>query len=89
MRDIEHQFAGDRACGHDLGKQTLPDPTLRLSVAAVVDRRMESVRGGRVLPTAPDLQHMQNTADDPPVVDPRFARLPVRKVWLDPRPGFI
>jgi hypothetical protein len=32
---------------------------------------------------------MQDAADHPPIVDPRFTRLTVRQMWLDPRPGLI
>jgi hypothetical protein len=89
VRGIEHQLVGDRACGCDLGKQWLPDTALEPPVVAVVDRRVRAVRGGRILPAAADLQHMQDAADHPPIVDPSFARLAVRQMWLDPCPGFI
>ena len=89
MRGIEHQLVGDRAYGCDLGKQALPDTALGPPVVAVVDRGVRAVRRGRILPAAADLQHMQDAADHPPVVDPRFTRLAVRQMWLDPRPGFI
>jgi hypothetical protein len=35
------------------------------------------------------IRHMQDAADHPPVVDPRFAWLVVRQVRPDPRPGLV
>jgi hypothetical protein len=48
---------------------------------------VRAVRGGRILPAAANFQHVQNAADHPAVIHPRLARLPVRQVGFDPRPG--
>lgn len=79
VRSIEHQLLGDWTCGCDLRKQALPDTALGPPVVAVIDRGVRAVRGGRILPTASDLQHVQDATDDPPVIDPRLAGLAVMR----------
>lgn len=46
---IQYQLVRDRACGHYLGKQALPDTALRLPIVAC---RVRAVSGRRVMPAA-------------------------------------
>lgn len=67
----------------------LPRRQQRAGSPEGVDCGVRAVRGGRILPTASDLQHVQDAADDPPVIDPRLAGLAVRQMGLNSRPNLI
>src|SRR5258708_9716495 len=67
-------------------EQSLPEPAPGPPVEAIVDRRGRSVEGRAILPTATHLEHMNDAADHPSIVDPTRARLIVRQQRFDRRP---
>ena len=66
-----------------------PDLPAGPAVEAVVDRRVRAVFRWAVAPAAAGLQNMQDATDDPPVIDPPGARLVLRQMRLDRRPGIV
>lgn len=70
-------------------KDAAPQLSARPAIEAVVDRRGRTVFGRAVLPAAAGLQHMQDAADDAPIIDPARARLVPWKVRFDRRPRLV
>ena len=70
-------------------EQVLPVAAPGPAVIAVVDRRRRAVRRRTVPPPAARLQHMNDAADDPPVVLAPLARRVVGKMRLDRRPLLV
>jgi len=70
-------------------KDVGPNASAGPPVEAVVDRRRRAVFDRAVLPSASRLDDMENAADDTTVIDTPCARLVLRQVRLDRRPGFI
>src|SRR5665213_2591002 len=73
--------AGGRQRMKDVG----PDAFGRPAYEAIVERLARTVDGRGVDPAATGLQHMNDPADDPAVVHPRFAACIGGKMRLKPR----
>lgn len=67
------------------GENATPEAPMAPSVEAVVYSRRRTVVGPKILPAAPDPQHMNNAADDPAVIYPPRPRLVPRQKWLNRR----
>ena len=65
------RFRLRRQRGEDAGPQAAMAP----AIEAVVDRGRRAVFGRAILPAAPGAQHMDDTADDTPVIHPPRPRL--------------
>ena len=86
---VDAQIIGRVRLRRQGGKDARPQATMAPAVEAVVDRGRGAVFGRAVLPTATDAQHMDDTADDTPVVHPPRTWLVPGKQRLDGRPGLI
>jgi hypothetical protein len=75
-----------RIGGYQGVEQALPKSASRPPVEAIIDRRRRSVDGRAILPSAAHLQHMNDAADHPPVVDPTRTRLIAGQQRFDRRP---
>ncbi len=66
-------------------EDVFPNAFGRPAHEAIVKRLAGAVDGRRVNPATPGLQHMNDAADDPPVVDPGLASRIGWKMRLKPR----
>ena len=66
-----------------------PSVFLGPAIEAIVDRRVGTVLARAVAPAASRLQHMDDAADDTPVVIPRRTRQVPRKMGLDTPPLLV
>src|ERR1044071_9139023 len=66
-----------------------PPPALSPTSKPIVDRRRRAVLRWAILPAAAALQHMQDAADHPSIVDTLFAAHVARQMRLDPSPLLI
>ena len=89
MTTIDRQFLRDRPCCRDLLEQTLPDVALGPAIVAIINGGGRAIGRRNIAPTAPRLQHMQDARDHDAVIDPRFARLAVRKMRLNRIPCLV
>ena len=67
----------------------LPDLAMGPAIEAVVDRRPRAVFRRTVTPATPGPQNMENTAQDPTVIDPAGSWLISWQKRLNQRPGFV
>ncbi len=67
-------------------EEQLPDLAPRPSVPAVVDGRVRAINRRAVAPPAAGTQHVDDAAQNAPVIDPPRARLIAGKTRLDCRP---
>ena len=72
------------ACLRKRAKETDPDAFLRPSHEAIVERLLGAVFGRRIDPASARFEHMNDAADDAPVVNARLAARVRRQVGLDP-----
>ncbi len=63
-----------------------PSVTFGPAVEAIVDRRVGAVLRRAIAPAGPRLQHMNDAADDAPIVVARWTRQSGRLMRLDTRP---
>src|SRR5262245_39438433 len=89
MRAVDHLGLGRSTTPGERAEQPLPDAALAPSCKASVDRRVWAVFRRAILPTTATLQHMQDAADHPPVIDPLLAAYVARQMRFDPRPLLI
>src|SRR5215475_15050866 len=73
VRAIDHLGFGRSTTPGKSPEHPLPDPALSPTSKAIVDRRMWTVLRRAILPTTATLQHMQDAADHPPVINPHLA----------------
>ena len=69
VRGIDHLRPGRAPPIGKLAKQSFPHAAPRPAHEAIVDRRQRAVLRRTIAPSAAALRHMQDTADDPPVID--------------------
>jgi len=74
------------SCPDQGGQQLLLQAAPAPAVKAVIDRRWRSIARRTILPTATRFQHMDNAADDPPVVYAPSPRTITRQQWINRRP---
>jgi len=86
---IDGQFFRNRTCRRHLLKDALPDTAAGPSVVAIVDRCWRAIGRRHIAPAATALENVQDTADDAPVIHPWLARLAMRQMRFNGRPGFI
>jgi hypothetical protein len=67
----------------------LPDASLSPPREAIVDGRVWTVLRWAILPTAATSQHMQDAADDPPIIRSFLTPYVGRQVRFDPPPLII
>ncbi len=75
-------FARLRQCLEDAA----PSAFLGPAVEAIVDRRVGAVLARTIAPSCPRLQHMDDAADDAPIVISLRTRQALRQMRRDPRP---
>jgi hypothetical protein len=80
---VDRDGTTDARLGGERFVDPLPDATPGPAIEAIVNGSGWTVFGGAVPPRAAGPQDMQNTADDPAVVDAAGARLVVGQQWLD------
>src|SRR5215218_10129403 len=83
------QAPRNRTSGRYLGEDALPDTSSRPASVPVVDGLRRSIVGRHVAPPSTCLQDMEDAADHAPIVDTGLARLVVRQMRLQSRPGLI
>ena len=66
-------------------EDALPNPLGRPTHEAIVERLARAIDGRRIGPAAAGFKHMNNPADDAPIIHSRFAARIGRKVRLKPR----
>jgi hypothetical protein len=75
-----------RAAGRSQGiKDALPNPFGCPAHEAIVERLAWAIDGRCIGPAAAGFEHMNNPADDAPIIHPRFAARIGRKIRLKPR----
>ena len=75
-----------RAAGRCQGMENIhPNAFGRPAHEAIVQRLLRTIDRRRVDPATAGLQHMDDPADDAPVIDPRFAASVGRKMRREPR----
>jgi hypothetical protein len=67
-------------------KYGAPSSALGPTIEAIVDRRVRAVFARAIAPSRPRLQHVNDAADDAPIVIPLRPRQPRRKMGSDTRP---
>jgi len=84
------QHLGRRPTGGGQGVEDIqPHPFGGPPDKAVVERLARTVDGRRVSPAAAGLQHMNNAADDPAVIDTGHSARIARQVRCQPRKLFL
>ena len=73
VRGVDHELIGLAALGGELGKDPVEHAQAAPADEAVVDRLMRTIGGRRITPAQPVPDHEDDTADDPPIIDPRNA----------------
>src|SRR5262249_22260829 len=72
-----------------LAEKMLPDASLSPPREAIVDGGVRTVFRRAILPTAATAQHMQDAADDPPIIRSFLAPHVGRQVRLNPMPLLV
>lgn len=83
MGGIDHQLIGFTALGGELGEDAVEHAEATPPDKAIVDRLVRTIRGRRITPAQPIPDHKDDTACDPPVIDPRNA-MRQWEIRLDP-----
>src|SRR5450432_3436822 len=71
------------------GEDDLPSSRLRPPVEAIVDRRVRAIVTWAIAPARATLEHVNDAANDPPVVSSLRSRQTRRQLRLDPRPLLV
>jgi len=83
-RGVDQHFRG-RAAGRCQGVEDVhPDAFGCPAHEAIVERLARAIDGRRIDPTRTGLQHVNDPADDAPVVSSRLAARIRRKMWSQP-----
>ena len=85
-RRVERQHDGIFAWLGQRLKDCAPSSALGPAVEAIVDGRVRAVFARTIAPSCTRLQHVNNAADDAPVVVPIRPRQSRRQMWFDTRP---
>src|ERR1700759_375274 len=85
-RRVERQHDGIFAWLGQRLKDCAPSSALGPTVEAIVDGCVRAVFTRTIAPSCTPLQHVNNAADDAPVVVPIRPRQSRRQMWFDPRP---
>ena len=83
---VERQGDGILAELRQSFEDRTPSATFGPAIEAIVDRRVGAIFGGAIAPACPRLQHMNDAADDAPIVVARRTRQARRQMRLDPHP---
>ena len=86
MRAVDQHFGGRATRRRQRLEHLAPDALGRPADIAVVERLGRAVDRRRILPPATRLQHVDDAADHPPVIDPQHPARLVRQQRLQPRP---
>jgi hypothetical protein len=90
---VERQHDGIFATLGQRFKDGAPSSALGPTIEAIVDRRVRTVFTQTVAPSPTRLQHVNDAADDAPIVSPFWPRQPGRQMGADtrpvPRPGAV
>jgi len=89
VRRVDHLRLGRSTAAGKFSEQPLPHAALGPAHEAIVDRRRWAVLRWAIAPPATTLQYMQDTADDPPVIDPILAPHIGRQEGLDLQPLIV
>ena len=85
-RRVERQHDGIFAWLGQRLKDCAPSSALGPTVEAIVDGCVRAVFTRTIAPSCTRLQHVNNAADDAPVVVPIRPRQSRRQMWFDTRP---
>jgi hypothetical protein len=66
-------------------EDALPNPFGRPAYEAIVERLAWAIDGRRIAPATAGFEHMNNPADDAPIIHSRFATRISRQIRLKPR----
>ncbi len=83
---VEREHDGAFAELRQSFKDRTPSVAFGPAIEAIVDRRVRAVFGRAIAPTSPRLQHMNDAADDAPIVVAHRTRQSSRQIRLDTRP---
>ena len=83
---VDGQGHAVRTAAGERFKDRLPVPALGPAIESIVDRRVGTIVRRAIAPSRAALKHMNNPADDAPIVITRGARLVRWKTQLDLRP---
>ena len=83
---VERQRDGILAKLGQRFKDCAPSTALGPAIEAIVDRGVRAVFARTVAPSRARLQHVNDAADDAPIVVPLRPRQPSRQMRFDPRP---
>lgn len=83
---VERQCDGILAELRQSFEDRTPSATFGPAIEAIVDRRAGAVFGWAIAPATPRLQHMNDAADDAPIVVARRTRQARRQMPLDTQP---
>jgi hypothetical protein len=83
---VERQRDGVFAELRQSFKDRTPSASFGPAVEAIVDRRIWTILGRAIAPTSSRLQHMNDAADDAPIVVARRTRQSCRQIRLDAHP---
>ncbi len=83
---VERQRDGVFAELRQSFKDRTPSATFGPAVEAIVDCRVGAIFGWAIAPTSPRLQHMNDAADDAPIVVARRTRQSCRQMRLNTHP---
>jgi hypothetical protein len=84
-RAVDH-LRGATIRSHQGLEQSLPKPAPGPPVEAIVDRRRRTIEVRTIFPAAAHLEHVNDAADHPAIVDPTRARLIAWQQRFDRRP---
>lgn len=74
MDRVDHQPVGITSVDRQLGEDSVEHAQAAPAENAVVDRPVRAIGGRPIAPARPFPDHEDDTADDPPIIDPRNAR---------------
>jgi hypothetical protein len=83
---VERQRDGILAKLGQRFKDCAPSSALGPTIEAIVDGRVRAVFTRTIAPSRTRLQHVNDAADDAPIVVPLRSRQPRRQMRFDPRP---
>lgn len=86
VRRVDHLRSGRSTAPGKFTEEMLPDTPFGPPGEAIVDGRVRTVLWWAILPTTATSQHMQDAADDPPIIRPFLAPDIGRQVRFDPLP---
>jgi hypothetical protein len=89
VNGVDSRGLGHRAALGQGIKQPDPEQPAGPAVKPIRDRGRRTIFSRIIAPATPGLEHVKNTGNDPPIIDPPGSGLVLRKLRLDHRPLLI